>query len=504
MLGWLLCAGALLLADPSEKWRLFFALLGIMLPYMALICMTALLGAALNTSARFFAPAIAPALLNIIWIAAVWLFHERFGVYAMAWGVLVAGAAQLALQLPFLRRAGWSIRPLWDWAHPGLRRILRLMLPVVLGLGVIQVNVLLDQLIAKFCVPGSGANSALFYGNRLIQFPLGVLGLALATAVFPSLARRAASADHRGLVDTANMALRTALFIALPCAAVTLALAAPIVRVVYERGAFDAESTMRTARVLFYYGSGLWAFCGIHVLVRAFHAMEDMRTPVKVGAAMVGLNLALNLTLVWFMREAGLALSSSVTAAVNLLVLGWLLRRRLGRLGGPLGGGGHCQMHGSKRRGRGGGPFCARGCRRASVWVCRPLHRHGSWRWAPSSARPGFCARANWTSSCAPCGDAARGMSPREAGHVAWARPTSGLASLRRRGLRRSAGGVSRRRVRSHRRRQKRPPRRCQSQAFGLSTTSRYRSLINSRRLFRLAPSRATLLGVMATSPCNK
>jgi len=298
------------------------------------VCLTALLGAAQNVRRRFFAPAIAPAVLNACWILAVLLFSGRFGVRALAVGVLAGGALQFALQAPFIWKAGWRLRPLWDVAHPGLRRMMRLILPVIVGLGVIQVNVVLDRLIAQFCVPGDGANSALYFGNRLIQFPLGVLGIALATAVFPALARSAAEGERRRLVETVNMAVRAAFFIALPCMAVTLALSAPIVRVIFERQHFTPESTARTASVLFYYAVGLWAFCGIHILARAFYALEDTRTPVKVAAWMVGLNLALNLTLVWFMREAGLALSSAIAAAGNMGALFILLRRRLGALGG--------------------------------------------------------------------------------------------------------------------------------------------------------------------------
>lgn len=333
-LGWAAVAGVLLFAELSERQHLFCILLAIMLPYMALICMTALLGAALNARHRFFSPAIAPAVLNACWILAVWRFSPRFGVSALAWGVLVAGALQFALQLPFIRQCGWSLRPLWDLAHPGIKRIKELLLPALAGLGVIQINLVLDQVIAKFCVPGDGANSVLYFANRLIQFPLGVLGIALATAVFPSLARSAAEKKDQQLVRTANMAMRTTLFIALPCMAVTLALSVPIVRVIFERNQFTPEATARTARVLFYYAFGLWAFCGIHILARAFHALEDTRTPAKIAAAMVAFNLALNLTLVWFMREAGLALASVVSATGNVTILFLLLRKRLGSLEG--------------------------------------------------------------------------------------------------------------------------------------------------------------------------
>ena len=340
LVGWAACAAVLLLAAHthlftlSPNGRLLCLLLAIMLPYMPLICMAALLGAALNTRDRFLAPALAPALLNLCWILAVWLFSGRFHVYALAWGVLVGGAVQFALQAPFIWRCQWQIRPLWDWAHPGLRRMVRLILPVIVGLGVIQINVALDRIIAEVCVPGSGANSVLFFGNRLMQFPLGVLGLALATAVFPAYARHAAAGDREGLADTINAAVRIALFIALPCMAVMLTLHLPIVSVVFQRRAFSPEAAARTARVLFYYGMGLWAFCGIHVLARAFHALQDTRTPVKAASAMVALNLVLNLILVWPMREAGLALSSSIAAAGNVVLLAVFLRKRTGPLGG--------------------------------------------------------------------------------------------------------------------------------------------------------------------------
>jgi putative peptidoglycan lipid II flippase len=338
--GWGICAATLLLDAQistfslGENWRLFFILLAIMIPYMQFICMTALLGAALNTRKHFFAPAVAPALLNICWIATVLICGNRYGVQALAWGVLVGGACQFLLQIPFLIKQGWNLRPLWNLAHPGLRRMAALILPVVFGLGVIQLNVALDRLIAEFCVAGAGANSALFYGNRLLQFPLGVLGIALATAVFPSLAQHAADKEHASLVATANMSIRTACFIALPCTAVVMALSIPLVRVMFERGEFTTESTARTAAVLFYYGLGLAAFCVIHVLARTFHALQDTRTPVKIAMSMVGLNLALNLMLVWPMREAGLALASSISAVGNVALLFIHLRKRLGPMGG--------------------------------------------------------------------------------------------------------------------------------------------------------------------------
>ena len=332
-LGWLGCGAALLFGSLSARGETFCVLLAIMLPYLPLICLSALAGAALNAKGHFLVPALAPALLNVCWIAAVWFFGKSYGVNALSVGVLFSGLLQYVAQMPLLWRHGLQLRPVWDLANRGLRRTAKLMAPVALGIGVIQVNVMMDRLIAKFCVPGDGAVSALHFGNRLVQFPLGVLGLALATAVFPSYARQAAAGNREQLARTVNLAVRTTMFLSFPCMAALLAFRVPIVQVLFEHGAFTSDSTARTARVLLYYATGLWAFCGVHVVARAFYALEDMRTPVRIAMWMVGLNLVLNLALVWPMQESGLALASSLTAAGNLGLLSFGLRKRIGPVG---------------------------------------------------------------------------------------------------------------------------------------------------------------------------
>ena len=331
VLGWAACAVALLGFDLSEKWRLFWTLLAVMLPYLPLICLSALQGAALNVKGRFMLPALVPTLMNACWIVAALLSGR---VEWLAWAILLSGLLQYGVQVPVLWRLGLRMRPTWDLMHPGLRRIGRHMLPVVFGLGLVQVNTAVDGFIAQFCVPGDGANSVLAYGSDLMQFPLGVLGLALATAVFPALARHAVERDRQGMVDSVNLSLRAAIFLALPCMAVAAALSVPIVRMLLERGAFGPESTLRTAHVFFYYSLGLWAFCGVHVLARSFYAHGDMAAPVRIAAWLVGANLALNLALVWPMREAGLALASALCGAANLCLLYRALRRHTGPLGG--------------------------------------------------------------------------------------------------------------------------------------------------------------------------
>ena len=333
LLGWVGCWVAYNYAGLPENGRTFCLLLAIMLPYLPLICLSALEGAALNVKGRFFLPALAPALLNVCWILAVWLFARPYGIRALAVGVVIAGVLQCGVQIPLLLRHGLGRRPSWDPANAGLRRTVQLMGPVALGIGVIQINVMVDRIIAWFCVPGDGAVSTLHYANRLMQLPLGVLGLALATAVFPSLAAQAARREHDAMVRTVGLSLRTALFMALPCMAALIALRVPMVQVLFERGQFTPDSTVHTSRALLYYSIGLGGSCCLHVVTRAFYALEDTVTPVRVAATMVAANLVLNLVLVWPMRESGLALASSITACGNVVVLLALLRRRLGCLG---------------------------------------------------------------------------------------------------------------------------------------------------------------------------
>ena len=334
LLSWAGCWMIPALADVSDKTALFLSLLKILSPYVALICLAALFSAALQVHRQFAIPALMPVVLNLCWIAGILLLCPGLGVYGMAWAVLIGGILQAALQLPALRRHGTRLRAEWRFRDPDLRRVAALMLPAMLGMAVLQNNVVLDRVIVEACVPGHGGNSALYFGNRLVQFPLGVFGIAMATAVFPSLSSAAAAGDRPALTATLQQALRMMLFISLPAVAVAVALPEAIVALLFQRGHFDAAATARTASVLRFYSLGLWAYCGVQVVTRAFYAQEDTRTPVRIATAMVALNLGLNLTLVWTMRESGLALATAVSSAANLAILLIILRRRLGAIGG--------------------------------------------------------------------------------------------------------------------------------------------------------------------------
>jgi len=361
LLGEAALAAMLGLMELSARWRLALMLTAVLLPYMVLICMTALAGAALNSMKRFAMPALAPVVLNACWIAAVLVAAPLVSarpegrIMAVAAGILLAGVLQLWLQLAALRRLGVRLRLSFSLMHPQVRRVAAAMAPVALGLAAFQINVLLDGVIAislagpaggeSFRLFGAtlpypmevGANSVLYYGNRLMQFPLGVFGIALATAVFPTLSHHAARRDWAGFSGAIVRGLGAALFIAIPASVGLAMLGRPIAALLFERGEFTARMTARTARVLTAYSVGMWAYFALHLLARAFYSLGRQSTPARVAAAMVAVNLALNLALVWPLREAGLAAATSLSAMLQVVCLVLLLRRHvalpgLGRL----------------------------------------------------------------------------------------------------------------------------------------------------------------------------
>lgn len=347
----------------QAKWELIFHLLKIMFPYVLLICLVALSMAVLNTLKHFFMPAIAPIALNVCMIAGVIVFTPLIGggldkkVFGVAIAVFIAGFVQLGMQIPALKSKqnnyfnGQSIKlfkPQLDFSHPGLIRIARLVGPVIFGLAVVQLNILINSLIAVGFAPSpggptkitfagmsigyplkSGAASVLYYGDRLIEFPLGIFGIAMATAVFPTLSMYAVRKDWANFSDAFSKALRMVFFIGIPASVGLILLREPLVQLLYERRAFAAESSQRTASVILFYAIGVWAYCGLHVLIRAFHSLQDTITPVKTGAAMVFLNVILNLTLIWFIQEGGLALSTSICAIVQIILLFIILRWKI-------------------------------------------------------------------------------------------------------------------------------------------------------------------------------
>lgn len=337
----------------QEKWQLIFKLLIIMFPYVFFICLVAFMGAVLNTLRHFFMPAFAPVVMNVCWIlgavAAPYTGKTlETMIYAVAVSAFLSGLIQVIIHIPVLRKKELYFRPVTHISHPDLRVVMTRMAPIVFGLGIVQVNVVLDSLIAvgfsspqngpgQFYFAGmavnfpmkAGAASVLYYSDRLIQFPLGVFGIAMATAVFPLFSTHAVREDWSNFSTTFNKALKFMLLIGVPSSIGVIMLREPIIDLLYRRNQFNAESAYRTSRVILFYGIGIWAYCGLHVLIRAFYSVRDTATPVKVGAVCVGLNLVLNLSLIWVLQEGGLALSTAICAIAQIVILTVILQKRL-------------------------------------------------------------------------------------------------------------------------------------------------------------------------------
>ena len=303
-------------------------------PYLVLVGLAAITMGALQAHGRFFAAALGPAVLNVGMIASV-LFLSRFvdpPILALAVGVLAGGLGQLLVQVPDLKAAGVPLTPSRELGHPALRRIAGLLLPSVLGLGAVQVTVFINTLLASLLKTGSV--SYLYYADRVMEFPLGVFGIALASASLPAMSRLAAAGDRAGLSRTVEFALRLSWYIALPATVGLVTLATPITRVLFERGQFGAAETAATAAALGCYALGLPGFSATRIAAQGFYAVGDTRTPVRVGLAAMVLNVVLAVALMGPLAHVGLALASSVAGYLNLGLLLWSFTRKIGPLRG--------------------------------------------------------------------------------------------------------------------------------------------------------------------------
>ncbi len=316
-----------------EKLALTIRLTKIMLPYVFFVGLVALCMGVLNGLDHFLAPALAPVMLNVAMIGAVLWLAPRFDqpVYGLAVGVLIGGGLQLLLQYPFLKQKGFAFDLSSPWRHPGLRRIGGLLFPVVFGAAVYQINILVDRFLASL-LPG-GSVSYLYYADRLVQFPLGLFGMAAATASLPSLSRQAARQDLAAFRRTVTESLRLVLFIIVPAMVGLVVLREPITVLLFQRGAFDATTSRLTAVAVLYYGMGLWAFASVRIVLVAYYALQDTRTPVVYAAIAVGFNIAAGIVLMRYLDHGGLALSTSLASVINLGLLLRTLRRKLGPMG---------------------------------------------------------------------------------------------------------------------------------------------------------------------------
>jgi len=317
-------------ADNPEQMELTVQLVRIVFPYIIQISIVALCMGALNSMGHFLAPALATSELNtviIIGCGVAWLFGLDVP-HALAWSVLVGGMGQMYMQHPALRRFGFRWIGPWKFLDEGVIRMGKLMLPTVFGAAVYQLNIVVGTLLASFLAAGS--ISALYYADRLVQFPLGVFGAAIGTVALPSLARLSAGGQMPEFKHTLSASMSLTLFICLPATAGLMALAHPMVVVLFGRGAFTPEAAQATSAALMAYAVGLPAFASVRPLVSAFYALHDTKTPVRAGFISVIANIILGAALMFPLDLVGLALATSLSSWLNVWLLGRALHAKVG------------------------------------------------------------------------------------------------------------------------------------------------------------------------------
>jgi putative peptidoglycan lipid II flippase len=315
-------------AASPEKFELTVTMLRITFPYILFISLVSLAAGVLNTWSRFAVPAITPTALNVAFIVGALFLAPYFDppVLVLAWAVLAGGVLQLALQVPFLARIGMLPRPSLALGDPGVRRVLLLMGPAVVGVSVAQISLLLNTIFASFLQTGSV--SWLYYADRLMEFPTGLLGVALGTILLPSLAKlhsEGAADEYSNLLD---WGLRLTFLLAIPAAAALAVLATPLVATLFFYGRFGVDDLLMTRQALIAYSVGLLGLIVVRVLAPGFYARQDIRTPVKIALVTLAVTQAMNAAFIWPLKHAGLALAISLGACLNAALLYQGLRRR--------------------------------------------------------------------------------------------------------------------------------------------------------------------------------
>ncbi|HRE85390.1 MAG: putative peptidoglycan lipid II flippase [Candidatus Accumulibacter regalis] len=308
-------------ADDPEKFALTVSLTRITFPYILFMSLVALAGGVLNTWSRFAVPAFTPVLLNVSFIAMALFAAPHFEppILALAWAVFIGGAVQLAFQIPALKRIGMLPRFSLQLRDEGVRRILRLMAPALLGVSVAQVSLLLNTVFASFLATGSV--SWLYYADRLMEFPAGLLGAALGTILLPSLARHHAVGEHDDYSRLLDWGLRLTFLLAAPAALALALLATPLITTLFYHGAFTAHDVLMTRNALLAYSIGLLGLILVKVLAPGFYARQNVRTPVRIAIISLCTTQVLNLLLVGWLQHAGLALAISLAAILNASLL---------------------------------------------------------------------------------------------------------------------------------------------------------------------------------------
>lgn len=302
---------------------------------MLFLALSVYLTGVLQAHQRFMVPALAPLLFNLVIIAGTLLLGVRYGIAGLAVSWILGTAAQFLVQVPSARRLGLRLgRP--DLSHPAVRTLGRLAVPAMLGLAVVEINAYVGRFFASFASAADGANAVavLDYAYEVIQAPAGIFAISIATAIFPLLATHAATDARVELRRTAMLALRMLAVIILPVAAFAIALREPLIRLLFERGLFSDAATRAVAAAMAAYAVGLPAIATYYIVTRAYYALQDMRTPVRVGGVMIVLNAMLDYVLLRLWGATGIAIATSVVATINVLTLLWLLRPALGGVEG--------------------------------------------------------------------------------------------------------------------------------------------------------------------------
>jgi len=326
----------------DARWELMLRLLRVMFPYMLLVCLAAAMMGMLNARGHFFIPAMGATMLNVVMIASVYWLAPKFGVglpkeqklpvqiFALAYGVLAAGVAQAAFQLPTLWRDGFRYRWVSPWGDATVQRVVRQMIPGTIGVAAFQINVALVQLIAFFM--GTGIVSSFNGAVRLMELPQGIFGISLATYLLPTLAGLATDRNYPEFRATLRHGLATLIFLNLIASALLVTLAEPIVRLLFEHGKFTSASTLRVAYALTCLAPGLVMFSTVNILARAFYALGDTKTPMKISLVCLAFNLVVAAALLGPLREGGPGIANTLTSCFNVGLLSFALRKKLGGL----------------------------------------------------------------------------------------------------------------------------------------------------------------------------
>lgn len=312
-----------------EKFSLTVLLTRIMLPFLLFISLSSLIMGVLNTKRVFFIPALAPAMLNVTIIIIVVIFASMVSqpIIAVAIGVAVGGFVQFIFQLPPFFKNRYGLGFDLNFRHPGLKRMLVLLIPATLALSVNQINIIVNTILASYLPEGS--ITYLYYSMRLTQFPIGVFGVAMGMAVLPTLSEHAVKGDFESLRKDFSFALRLLFFISVPAMAGLIALREPIVNLLFQRGTWDYTATKGTAEALMFYSIGIWSVVGIRIVTSTFYSMQDTKTPVKIAVIGMATNLLLSLTLMGPLKHSGLALANALASGLNFSILFYLLRKKL-------------------------------------------------------------------------------------------------------------------------------------------------------------------------------